>query len=80
MVQSGQSGWYYRVLKAGALAAGDAITLAERPNPDFSFARLVAIVNFGGASRDELERMAAMDGLASQWRRKARIVLQKSAG
>lgn len=80
MVQSGQSGWYYRVLKAGALTAGDALTLADRPNPDFSFARLVEIVNFGGASRDELARMAAMDGLASQWRRKARIALQKGAG
>lgn len=77
MVQTGFSGWYYRVLKPGHLGAGDAVTLAQRPNPDFAFARLVEIVNFGQPTRDELERMAGMEGLASQWQRKARIALNR---
>ncbi|MBN9588416.1 MAG: hypothetical protein BGN85_03995 [Alphaproteobacteria bacterium 64-11] len=76
MVQSGFSGWYYRVLRPGSLGAGDTVTLAERPNPDFPFARLVEIVSFGRPTRAELERMADMPGLASQWRRKARIALR----
>ncbi len=75
MVKSGHSGWYYRVLQTGALQAGDAVILHERPNPDFAFARLVEIVNHGRASRAELIAMARMPGLASQWRDIARQML-----
>ncbi len=75
MVRLGFSGWYYRVLKPGALAVGDALVLHARPNPDFLFARLTAIVYHGHASEDELYRMAAMPELASQWRERAREML-----
>ena len=75
MVKSGQSGWYYRVLQTGALSAGDAVTLHERPNPDFPFTRLVEIIYRGKAAREEIARMAEMPGLASQWRDQARQML-----
>ena len=77
MVQNGRSGWYYRVLRQGSLRAGDALTLAERPNPDFTFTRLIEIVSFGQPTRAELERMAVMEGLASQWQHKARLRLDE---
>jgi MOSC domain-containing protein YiiM len=77
MVRNGRAGWYYRVLEAGSLRAGDAITLSERPNPDFGFARLVSIVNYGHATMAELSQMADMPGLASQWRAHAREVLRE---
>src|ERR1700761_6717711 len=64
MVRSGRAGWYYRVLEAGEIAPGAALTLAARPNPDFSFARLVELVSHGQVSRPELERLQGMDGLA----------------
>lgn len=76
MVKSGRSGWYYRVLRPGRLAAGDAVTLKARPNPDFPFARLVEIVYARDPSRPELERMAAMDGLARQWVVQAKLALR----
>ncbi len=72
MVRLGFSGWYYRVLKTGSLKAGDTLTLYDRPNPDFAFARLTEIVYHGKATRDELHRMAQMPELASQWRGIAR--------
>ena len=72
MVKSGRSGWYYRVLQPGTIGAGDAVILAERPNPDFPFTRLVALISRGDATRRELERMAAMPGLSAQWREAAR--------
>ncbi|CAN5623480.1 MOSC domain-containing protein [soil metagenome] len=75
MVRSGRSGWYYRVLRGGTIAASDVITLAERPNPDFPFPRLVEIVNFGGASMAELQALAEMSGVASRIAAKARAVL-----
>jgi MOSC domain-containing protein YiiM len=75
MVRTGQSGWYYRVLRNGTIGTGDAITLDERPNPDFAFSRLVSIVNLGGASEAELRTLADMPGLASRIGRKAREAL-----
>ncbi len=75
MVRSGRSGWYYRVLQGGSIAAGDTITLAERPNPDFAFPRLVEIVNRGGTSREELQALATMPGVASRIAAKAREAL-----
>jgi MOSC domain-containing protein YiiM len=76
MVKTRRSGWYYRVLRPGALAAGDAVTLESRPNPDFSFFRLVEIVYARDPSRDELVRMAGMDGLARQWTVQAKMALR----
>ena len=75
MVKSGQSGWYYRVLQTGALAAGDNVMLHERPNPDFAFTRLVEIIYHAKATGEEIARMAEMPGLASQWRERARVWL-----
>jgi len=75
MVRNGFSGWYYRVLREGALQAGDALTLEARPNPDFPFTRLVEIVYRNRASADEIRCMAGLEGLASQWRSRARDML-----
>ena len=71
MIRTFQSGWYYRVVQPGALAAGDALTLHARPNPDFPFPRLVEIVYRKRGAREDLIRMTGMEGLASQWRARA---------
>lgn len=68
MVRNGRAGWYYRVLRAGVLSAGDAVTLEDRPNPDFAFPRLVDLVNAGDATPEELSRLLAMPGLAEELR------------
>ena len=68
MVRNGRSGWYYRVIEQGTIRAGDAVTLVDRPNPDFAFDRLVEIVNFHRASDLELRAMSEMAGLASRLR------------
>jgi len=78
MVRNGRAGWYYRVLEDGQIEAGDAIHLHDRPHPDFSFDRLIQIVNFGHASRDELRAMAAMNGLASRLRARATAALSSA--
>jgi MOSC domain-containing protein YiiM len=71
MIRSGRSGWYYRVLQSGVIHAGDSVRLDERPNPDFAFDRLVAIINRRNATTDELARLADMPEVASQIRRMA---------
>jgi MOSC domain-containing protein YiiM len=75
MVRNGHSGWYYRVLREGTIAAGDELVLSDRPNPDFGFPRLVTIVNRGGATLSELHDLAAMPGLASNIGRRVREAL-----
>jgi MOSC domain-containing protein YiiM len=57
------------------ISAGDEVRLAERPNPDFAFPRLVTIVNLGGATLAEMRAMAAMPGIASRIAAKARAAL-----
>jgi MOSC domain-containing protein YiiM len=79
MIRTGRAGWYYRVLESGDLRAGDAVHLEARPNPDFSFARLVELISHGKASIDELRRMSALPGLASSWQERARETLSHSA-
>jgi len=75
MVRNGFSGWYYRVLRVGQLQAGDILTLKDRPNPDFAFTRLVEIIYHGKATREEIHRMAELEGLAGQWRRRAKEMI-----
>lgn len=75
MVRTGRAGWYYRVLQEGEIQASDELRLEERPHPDFSFERLIEIVNFGKASHDELRAMASMTGLASRLRARASSAL-----
>ena len=79
MVRNGRSGWYYRVLQGGMLSPGDAVQLVDRPNPGFALSRLVALVSLGGATPRELQQMAVMPGLASQWQQTAQQMLQDAA-
>jgi MOSC domain-containing protein YiiM len=77
MTRNGRSGWYYRVLQEGYVRSGDALTLHDRPNPDFSFARLLAIVNRARPTPEELARMCHLPGLATQLQEKAQRRLER---
>lgn len=76
MVQSGRSGWYYRVLSPGVMQAGEPVVLRHRPHPGFRFDRLVQIVYQNTATRAELEQMAGMAELSSRLRNRARRALE----
>jgi len=65
---SGRTGWYYRVIEPGAIAAGDAVALIDRPHPDWPVARLLGVLYRDTLDRDALEAMAAMPELAESWR------------
>lgn len=61
---AGVTGWYYRVLEPGGIAAGDAIELLERPSPDLSLARYWEIVLAHRPDPAALRCVAAAPGLA----------------
>ncbi|HJP69483.1 MAG TPA: MOSC domain-containing protein [Sphingomicrobium sp.] len=75
MVRNGRAGWYYRVIEAGALQAGDEVRLIERPHADLPFQRLIQIVNRGQATNSELDRLASANGAASSIRTAAKEAL-----
>jgi MOSC domain-containing protein YiiM len=77
MVRSGRAGWYYRVLEEGTIAPGDVVHLDDRPNPDFTFTRMVQLIARGNATHAELQRMTTLSGLASNWRRRAEDALRR---
>lgn len=69
---SGRTGWYYRVLLEGWLAAGDVFELVDRPCPDWPLARAIAAM-FPGEPlapglRDEWLGASRLAPLAQRWR------------
>lgn len=72
MVRNGRSGWYYRVLTPGTLAAGDEVRLLERPLPSFPFNELLDFLYVRGLGEDVLARVAATDVVPPNLRNDAR--------
>lgn len=70
MVRSGRSGWYYRVIQEGWIEPDDVVHLLDRPNPDFPFRRLIAIIYGAETTRGELAMLASSSG-APRWLRTA---------
>lgn len=73
VVKTGKSGWYYRVLEEGNVAAGETLRLVERPLPQWTVARLFRLL-IGGAGKREpgaLRELAGLEVLAGNWRKRA---------
>ena len=74
MVKTGQTGWYYRVIEEGSVAAGDAIALISRVHPEWNVARVFGLL-IGGQHRGQgaaLRELARVEQLADGWRERAR--------
>jgi MOSC domain-containing protein YiiM len=71
MVKSGRTGWYYRVIEEGSVAAGDALALVSRLHPEWTVARSTALIVAGVGTRDEARELAGLKELAEGWRRRA---------
>ena len=70
--QSLRTGWYYRVLETGEVAAGDVLELVARPCPGWSLHRLLQVLYVDRLDYAALEDMAALAPLAENWRKLAR--------
>ena len=73
---SGRTGWYYRVLEAGTLAAGDSLQLLQRPHPDWPLVRLLHVLYDDVLNQAALAQMADLAVLAESWRVIARRRLE----
>lgn len=65
---SGRTGWYYRVIEEGAVAAGDVLELVERPHPDWPLSRLLHHVYVDRLDPAALRAIAALAPLSPSWR------------
>jgi len=70
MVRSGRCGWYFRVLEAGTIAAGNGHDVIERPNPAWPISRFTPIAAGKAGRHEELAELAALPGLSAYWRAK----------
>lgn len=68
---TGRSGWYFRVIEVGEVSAGDHGTLASRPHPGWSLARVSHLLYHDRMNRTALAELAAIPGLPESWRRLA---------
>lgn len=68
---TGRTGWYFRVIEPGALAAGDCGSLIARPNPAWSLARTSHLLYHDRMNRPALAELADLPGLPDSWRRLA---------
>lgn len=73
---SGRTGWYYRVLQAGRVRAGDSLILIERRRPEWTLHRLWRILYIDPLNRPELAEMATLPDLPESWRGYARRRLE----
>jgi MOSC domain-containing protein YiiM len=73
MVATRRCGWYYRVIEQGAVAAGDALTLLDRPHLDWTVARVIGLLIAGEGKHDRpaVTALARLERLAKNWRRRA---------
>lgn len=65
--ESGRTGWYYRVLRAGHVQAGDQLVLAERPFPQWPLSRVVELLYRRHCEPALLQQVLALP-LVPSWR------------
>jgi MOSC domain-containing protein YiiM len=66
--RSGRTGWYLRVLREGEVCPGLAVTLVERPCPEWTVAHASQIMRTRTLDRAAAGALAACELLADSWR------------
>lgn len=68
MQETASTGWFYRVLVPGPVAAGDPIRLETRPLPHWPLSRMILGIYGTPGDRDFLEDLAQLRELSVEWR------------
>lgn len=66
--QTGRTGWYFRVLQQGPVAAGMPLTLQSRPHPDWSVQRANRVMHAEKADVAAAAELASIALLSESWR------------
>lgn len=65
--QTGRTGWYFRVLESGTVAASAEFVLVERPYPQWSVAEANRVMHHGKADWAAAAELAACTALSASW-------------
>jgi MOSC domain-containing protein YiiM len=68
VIQTGRTGWYFRVLGAGIVEAGMPVTLVERLRPAWTITSCNGVMYGPRGDRDAAARLAAVPELSTAWR------------
>lgn len=71
IIATGRSGWYFRVIEPGEVAAGDSLERIAMGAADWSVARVFRALVAGKASQEELAELAELATLTPRLREKA---------
>lgn len=66
--ESGRTGWYFRVLAEGTVAAGDLVERVERPHPGWTIAEANRVMHRDKDDRDAAAALAALPALSASWK------------
>ena len=66
--RSGRTGWYYRVLEAGIVKSGDAVTVSRRLHPEWPLSRIIAARFNPRLETDIAATLAQIESLSASWR------------
>ncbi len=65
---SGRTGWYFRVLQPGSVESGAYFQLRERPNPNWSIAKIADIFYRDRMNFEALREISLLAELAEGWK------------
>ncbi len=65
---SGRTGWYFRVLQEGYVEAGDALTLIERPYPEWTITKANEVMHTHKQDIEAATKLASCEYLAINWK------------
>lgn len=68
VVETGWTGWYFRVQRTGRIAAGQELTLITRPHPDWTIAAANDVMHRRRLDRDAALALASVPALSAEWR------------
>ena len=79
VMKTARAGWFYRVIEAGRVAAGDPLELVERGHEGWDVARVFRAIFHKPTPTAELVGVARLERLAQEWRERAleKAVLQE---
>jgi MOSC domain-containing protein YiiM len=75
IIESGRSGWYFRVIETGEVQAGDSLERIATGATDWSVARVFRALVAGTATKDELAALAELAALSPKLRERAALRL-----
>jgi MOSC domain-containing protein YiiM len=72
VIETGKTGWYFRVLEEGTVAAGMTMTFVERPCPEWTVERANQVMHHDKHNHEAARALANVPQLSESWQAELR--------